>query len=81
MELGSISHRSAFTDLYALNENEIVVNLRTGKDVTAVTLIHDDPYAGGATGFAAWDGRQAPMHLDKELKYHNIWTLTLRPKF
>ena len=81
MELGSISHRCAFTDAYPLNADEIVVSLRTGKDITAVTVIHDDPYAGGATGHMAWDGKQETMRLDKELKYHYIWTVTLKPKF
>lgn len=81
MELGSILHRSAYSDCYALNENEIVVNLRTGKDVTSVAIIHDDPFAGGATGFAAWDGKPEMMTLRWELKYHNIWSITLRPKF
>lgn len=81
MELGSISHRSAHTDAYALNADEIVINLRTGKDITAVSLIHADPFAGGATGFAAWDGQPDPMVISRELKYHYIWTITLRPKF
>lgn len=81
MELGSISHRSAFTDLYPLNENDVVINIRTGKDIQSVTLIHDDPYAGGATGFAAWDGKAEPMALHLELKHHLIWSVTLTPKF
>lgn len=81
MELGSILHRSAYSDCYALNEHEIVVNLRTGKDVTSVAIIHDDPFAGGATGFAAWDGKPEMMLKRWELKYHNIWSITLQPKF
>ena len=56
MNLAAISHRGTSPDLYALNENEIVINIRTGKDITAVSVIHEDPFAGGATGFAAWDG-------------------------
>ena len=81
MEFGSIYHRSALSDCYALNEDEVVINLRTGKDVTAVDLIHEDPFAGGAMGFAIWDGKPEPMHLAWELKYHNIWSVTLRPKY
>jgi len=81
MDYASISHRGCSPDAYALNENEIVINLRTGKDITAVTIIHDDPYAKGATGFAAWDGRAEAMHVERELKYHDIWSITLRPKF
>ena len=79
MDFASISHRNTPPDVYGLNRDEIVVNLRTGKDITAVTLIHGDPFAGGATGFAAWNGRPEPMNLGPELKYHNLWTITLRP--
>ena len=50
MNVSAISHRSAFSDCYSLNDSEIIVNLRTGKDITAAFLIHDDPYAGGCTG-------------------------------
>ena len=54
MEFGSIYHRSALSDCYAKNADEVVINLRTGKDVTSVNLIHDDPFAGGAMGFAVY---------------------------
>ena len=81
MNYAAISHRSAFTDCYALNDNEIVINLRTGKDITGVTLIHDDPYAGGATGFMAWDGKGEAMELTRELAHNYIWSVTLRPPF
>ena len=81
MNLAAVSHRGFVPDAYALNENEIILHLRTGKDVTAVSVIHDDPFAGGATGFAAWDGQGENMHISRKLRHHNIWTITLRPKF
>ncbi len=81
MDLAAISHRSMGTDAYARNEQQIIINLRTGKDVTAVSIIHADPFAGGATGFAAWDGRREPMQRHRELKYHKLWSITLTPEF
>lgn len=81
MNLASISHRGMVPDAYALNENEIIINLRSGKEVTDVSIIHGDPFAGGATGFAAWDGTGDAMHISRELRYQNIWTITLRPKY
>ena len=81
MNFTAISHRCAFTDAYALDENRIVINLRTGKDVRAVSLIHDDPYAGGATGFMAWDGKQQSMEAVRELEHSLIWSVTLEPRF
>ena len=81
MELGSISHRCAFTDCYALSADELVIRLTTGKEVCAVTLIHDDPYAGGATGHMPWEGRQEAMTPEWELAHNIIWTIRLKPKF
>ena len=81
MDFGRIYHRSAYTDCYALNENEIVINLRTGKDVTSVEIIHDDPFAGGATGHMPWNGKPEPMAPAWELAHNLIWTVTLHPKF
>ena len=81
MNLAAISHRGTSPDLYARNEHEIIVNIQTGKDITAVSIIHEDPFAGGATGFAAWDGIGEAMTLCRELKHHYQWTITLRPKY
>ena len=81
MNFAAISHRCAFTDCYPRNKDEVVVNLRTGKDITAVSIIHDDPYAGGATGFMAWEGKAEAMELSRELEHNYIWSIVLRPKF
>ena len=81
MNFAAISHRCAFTDAYPLDENRVVINLRTGKDIRAVSLIHDDPYAGGATGFMAWDGKPEPMEISRELEHCLIWSVILEPKF
>lgn len=81
MNFSAISHRCAFTDAYPLDENRVVINLRTGKDIKSVELIHDDPYAGGAMGFGAWEGKPQPMAVSRELEHHLIWSVTLEPKF
>ncbi len=81
MDFQAITHRSAFSDCYAANENEIVVTLRTGKEITAVELIHDDPYAGGCTGHMPWKGRPESMAPQWELAHNRIWSIRLRPRF
>ena len=81
MNFAAISHRSAFTDCYPRSEEELVISIRTGKDIQAVTLIHDDPYAGGAMGHMAWDGKPEAMELVSELPHNYIWSVTLRPPF
>ena len=81
MNLNAIAHRSAYTDCYALNQNEVVLNLRTGKDITAVNLVHEDPYAYGISGDIHWSGISAPMKIGRELKHNYIWTITVRPPY
>lgn len=81
MNFGSISHRSAFTDCYALNENEVVLNIRTGKDVTAVNLLHEDPYSFGISGNICWSGKRTAMKLHRQLKHNNVWSVVIRPEY
>ena len=81
MNLNAISHRSVAPDCYGLNREEVVIRIRTGKDVTAVNLIHGDPYAFGISGVFRWSGESAPMQVAHELKHCLIWSATIRPKY
>lgn len=81
MNLEGIIHRCAYTDCYARNENELVINIRTNKDITAVNLIHEDPYINGVSGRRPWHGRRTSMNVSMELKNCLIWTLAVSPKF
>lgn len=81
MRLDCIMHRSAFTDCYARNEEEIILNIRTGKDITAVNVIHEDPYIAGCSGRNPWEGKPVPMRMARELEYSFIWSVKLKPAF
>ena len=81
MNRSAIHHSSAFTDCYALNSQEVVLNLHAGKDVTAVNLIHEDPYTYGISGDFHWKGIVTPMQISRELKYSNIWSVTVTPEY
>lgn len=81
MNLSAICHRCTYTDCYPLNSQEIIVNIRTGKDVTDVQIIHDDPFAHGCTGHKPWSGTPTPMRRTWELKNGYIWSVTLRPRY
>ena len=81
MNQDGILHRCAYTDCYALNENELVINLKTNKNITAVYLIHEDPYINGASGRRPWYGCKTAMHVSMELKNSLIWNLIVTPKF
>ena len=81
MNTTAIIHRSTLPDLFSLNQDTAVVNIRTGKDITAVNLIHEDPYAYGISGDIHWIGDVLPMQKRLELKHCNIWTVQLNPKY
>ena len=81
MNLNAIIHRSAVPDCYALNKDEVVINIRTGKDITAVNLIHGDPYAFGISGDFRWSGKTVAMKVRHELKHCCIWSATIRPAY
>ena len=81
MERSAIMHRSTLTDCYALDQDTAVINIRTGKDITAVNLIHEDPYAYGISGDIHWIGKVLPMELHWELKNCRIWTARLKPPY
>ncbi len=81
MNLNAIMHRSALTDCYMLDRDTAVLNIRTGKDITAVNLIYEDPYAYGISGEINWIGKVLPMEVKRELKHSFIWTAQLKPEY
>ena len=80
MNLSAITHRSAFTDCYALDKDTVVFNIRTGKDVTAVNLLVEDPYTFGISGDFKWQGVPVAMQMVRELKHNLIWQARVNPK-
>ncbi|MBO4939269.1 MAG: alpha-glycosidase [Oscillospiraceae bacterium] len=81
MNLNAIIHRSALTDCYALDKDTAVLNIRTGKDITAVNLVYEDPYAYGISGDIHWIGIPMAMTMSRELKHCCIWTAEVKPLY
>ena len=50
MNLAAISHRCAWTDCYALDENWLEINIKTGYDVDSVVLVWSDFFGGDLAG-------------------------------
>ena len=44
MEIAAIYHRTANQYAYPLNQDELIINLKTGYDVDRVYIIQGDPY-------------------------------------
>ena len=47
MQFAGIFHKTSEQMSYALNENELIVNLRTGYDVRRVFIHYGDPFESG----------------------------------
>lgn len=81
MNRNAITHRNTLPDCYALDKDTAALNIRTGKDITAVNLVYEDPYAYGISGDIHWIGIPLAMEVKRELKYNLIWTVQLQPKY
>ncbi len=82
MDFAAVYHRTSEQMSYPLNEEELIINIRTGKDVTKVFLIHGDPYAAGIAGGAErWEGSREEIVFKKDLKNHIWWTTTVKPEY
>lgn len=82
MELGSIYHRTSDHYCYPLNQDELIINLKTGYDIERVYIYQGDPYSSGIMGGAEkWMGEREEICYKKRLKNHIWWTTTLRPPY
>ena len=50
MDFAGIYHKTSEQMSYALNEKELIINLKTGYDVKRVFLYYGDPFEAGILG-------------------------------
>ncbi len=82
MNLGAIYHRMSEQYCYPLDEEQLVINIKTGYDVDKIYIFHGDPYEAGIMGGSEhWSGRREEIYFKKRLKDHIWWTTTLRPEY
>lgn len=82
MNRSAIYHRTSEQMSYSFDEEELIINLKTGHDVERVFLIHGDPYQAGIAGGAEiWTGTREEVCYKKKLKNHTWWTTTIRPEY
>ena len=80
MEFTGVYHKTSEQMSYALNENELVVNLKTGYDVRRVFIHHGDPFEAGILGGnEKWTGTREEIVFKKRLRHQIWWTTTLQP--
>lgn len=82
MDFAAVYHKSSEQMSYALNENELIINLKTGYDVKKVFLIHGDPFdAGILGGEEKWSGKREEIVYKKRLPHQIWWTTTVNPRY
>ncbi len=82
MNLAAIYHRTSNQYCYPSNEEELIVNIKTGYDVERVFLYHGDPYEAGIMGGEGrWTGVREEIVYKKRLEHQLWWTTTLRPRY
>ena len=82
MNFNGVFHQAYDNYCYPLNEDELIINIKTGYDVKEVNIILGDPFAAGILGGGEnWDGEKKPIVFKKRLKNQLWWTTTVKPDF
>ena len=82
MDFNAVYHRANDNYCYALNENKLVINIRTGYDVKHVNIIQGDPFTAGILGGGEeFEGETVSISFKKRLKNQLWWTATIEPPF
>ena len=82
MEFTGVYHKTSEQMSYALNDKELIVNLKTGYDVRQVFIHYGDPFdAGILGGDEKWTGKREEIVYKKRLAHQIWWTTTLVPAY
>ena len=68
MEFAGVYHKTSEQMSYALDENQLVVNIKTGYDVKKIFIHYGDPFdAGILGGNEKWTGKREEIVYKKRL--------------
>ena len=82
MNYSAIEHKAFDNYCYCLNENEVCVTLKTGKDVDHVEIVWADPFAGGVMGeHGVWSGTKTQVTQCRQLESNLLWSIIVEPEF
>lgn len=70
MEFAGVYHKTSEQMSYALDENQLVVNIKTGYDVKKIFIHYGDPFdAGILGGNEKWTGKREEIVYKKRLSH------------
>lgn len=82
MDFNGVYHRANDNYCYALDEEHLIINIKTGYDVKEVNIYQGDPFKSGILGGGeSWDGEKKNIAFKKRLKNQIWWTTTLEPEY
>ena len=82
MEFTGVYHKTSEQMSYPLDEDRLVINLKTGYDVKQVFIHHGDPFDAGILGGSEkWTGKREEIVYKKRLPHQLWWTTTLTPPY
>ena len=82
MNLSSIYHRCADQYCYPLDDDTMIISIKTGYDITNVTLTFGDPFTTGINGGnSRFKGSDTEAFSIKRLEYHTLWSFRVKPEF
>ena len=82
MDFNGVYHRANDNYCYPLDEEQLIINIRTGYDVKYVNLIYGDPFSTGILGGGeSWEGEALNIPFKKRLKNQLWWTTTIKPAY
>ena len=82
MEFTGVYHKTSEQMSYPLDEDRLIVNIKTGYDVKQVFIHYGDPYEAGILGGnEKWTGKREEIIYKKRLPHQIWWTTTLLPAY
>ena len=82
MDFNAVYHRANDNYCYPLDEDQLIINIKTGYDVRYVNIIQGDPFKSGILGGGeTWSGDALNIPFKKRLKNQLWWTTTIKPEY
>lgn len=82
MDFNAVYHRGNDNYCYPLDENRLIINIKTGLDVKYVNICQGDPFRAGILGGGElWTGEMVNIPFSKRLKNQIWWTTTIQPDY
>lgn len=82
MDFQAVFHQANDNYCYPKNEDELIINLKTGYDIKQVFIYQGDPFSAGILGGGeTWEGEKTEITCKRRLKNHIWWSISIKPDY